>query len=69
VDSLKPTSGRWRLEHKALQMLLSDKVAGAAEVGIEAVREAAAGVEGVVDRTRRDKKVVHGSQVVHLALQ
>ena len=50
-------------------MPLSDKVAEAAEVGIEVAREAAVGVEGVVDRTRRDKKAAHGSQVVHLALQ
>jgi len=50
-------------------MPLSDKVAEAAEAGIEVVREAAVGVEEVVDRTRRDKKAARGSLAVHLALQ
>ena len=50
-------------------MPLNDKVAEVAEAQIEVVREAAVGVEEAVDRTRRDKKAAHGSQVVHLALQ
>ena len=67
ADSLKAMNAHWRPEHKALQTLLNDKAAEAAEVEIGVAREVAVGAEE--DRIHRDKKAALGSQVVHLALR
>ena len=69
ADSLKAMNAHWRPEHKALQTLLNDKAAEAAEVEIGVAREVAVGAEEEVDRIHRDKKAALGSQVVHLALR